>query len=104
VFKDQRFGLGMSDRNVDFGNISNECACLLTVDFFTKVTRKALLEVFGFSDVNNNSLGVVHSVHAGLMSYCLEKGSRIKRRIHTKASQCPAFRDESLSVLTQRRH
>lgn len=104
MLKDERFRLGMGDRDINLSNIAYEGARFLAILLFYESSLRGAFGDLCFAYINDNSLGVVHSVNAGLMSYCLEKGSRIEGLIHTKGSRCPAFRGGSLSVLTQRHH
>lgn len=49
MLKDERFRLGMSDRDINLSNIAYEGARFLAIYFFTKVAWEALFEIFGFA-------------------------------------------------------
>ncbi|MNT44231.1 hypothetical protein D3C72_1807480 [compost metagenome] len=65
LLKQQGFGFVGRDGRFDLRDTRHQSGGLGGKARFAKVTREAILEVFGFTDVKQPRLAIEHAVHAG---------------------------------------
>ena len=82
MFQQQRFCFGMGNRYVYLRDIFNQRLGFTAADLLPKIAGETLFQVFGFTDVDHRTRGVVHTVDAGLAGDGTQEGFGIKTVIH----------------------
>ena len=87
AFQDQSFGFGKGNGVFDMINGGHQFSGLQAVHILPEIGGKALLQIPGLSDVDNNILTVKHPVHAAPVRHLFQKCCAVKGHA---VPRCPA--------------
>ena len=87
VLEDQGLGLGVSDGDLDIGDLAHQGAGLDVVDVGAKVGGKPLFQILGLAHIDHGATAVIHTVDAALMGDGAQKRLAVEERFGREGHQ-----------------